>query len=79
MNDAQKLANNLNGAAKTGAFSFTKARATARKDDRVDWQATKALNAEFNPDVDGCESFAMHDGSICQWMPGQYRYAARGA
>lgn len=27
--------------------------------------ATKQLNADFNPDVDGFESFVMNDGTTC--------------
>ncbi len=77
MNDAQRLAGSLNVLAKNPQFSYTKARASARSDDRVDWPATKALNADFNPDVDGCESFVMRDGSLCEWLSGQYRYAAK--
>ena len=48
-----------------------------RADERVDWTATKALNLEFNPDVDGCESFVMRDGSVCAWVPGRFAYAPR--
>ncbi len=77
MNDAQKLANALNALAKKPQFSYKTARATARKDERVDPAATKALNEDFNPDVDGCESFAMRDGSLCEWLPGRSAYAAR--
>jgi hypothetical protein len=43
----------------------------------VDWPATKLHNAEFNPEVDGFESFIMDDGSRCVWMPGRFRYAAQ--
>jgi hypothetical protein len=43
----------------------------------VSWPATKALNADFNPDVDGFESFVMNDGSTCAWSSGQFRYVAR--
>ena len=39
--------------------------------------STKALNADFNPDVDGCESFVMRDGSVCAWVPGRFAYAPR--
>jgi len=77
MNDAQKLSAALNVAAKSAQFDYKKARNAARADDRVDWAATKALNAEFNPDVDGCESFVMRDGSVCAWVPGRFTYAAR--
>ncbi len=77
MNDAQRLANALNVVAKAPQFSYLKARAAARAEPQVDWPATKAHNADFNPDVDGCESFKMRDGSICEWLPGQSRYAGR--
>ncbi len=77
MNDAQRLANELNTLAKSPQFSYVKARAHARKDDRIDWPATKACNAEFNPEVDGYESFVLLDGSRCEWAPGQYRFVAR--
>ena len=43
----------------------------------VNWPATKLLNAEFNPEVDGFESFVMNDGSTCAWVPGQFRYVAK--
>ncbi|MFN2528262.1 MAG: hypothetical protein ABR584_06040 [Candidatus Baltobacteraceae bacterium] len=77
MTDAQRLAGALNLLAKGPQFSYTQARATARKDGNVDAAATKARNEDFNPEVDGCETFVMKDGSICEWMPGQQRYAAR--
>jgi hypothetical protein len=77
MNDAQKLAGTLNAISKAPQFSYKKARAAARGDDRVDWTATKARNADFNPDVDGCESFVMRDGSACEWNPGRFAYAPR--
>jgi hypothetical protein len=35
------------------------------------------LNEDFNPDVDGFESFAMNDGSVCAWKSGQFRYQAQ--
>lgn len=76
MTDAQRLAKTLNTLTKNPQFSYVKARAAARADAGVDWDATKRLNADFNPDVDGCESFAMKDGSVCRWQPGQYRYGA---
>ncbi len=76
MTDAQRLAGALNVLAKNTQFSYTQARASARKDGHVDWNATKALNEDFNPEVDGCETFVMADGSRCAWMPGQYRYVA---
>jgi hypothetical protein len=77
MNDAQKLAAELNQIGKGPQFSYKKARAHARGDQRVDWTATKALNADFNPDVDGCESFSMLDGSVCEWVPGRFSYMPR--
>jgi hypothetical protein len=75
--DAQSLCQALNGHAKSSQFSYSKARATARADVHVDWARTKALNADFNPEVDGCESFVMNDGSVCTWMPTSQRYVAR--
>ena len=78
MSDARRLATSLNQLAKGPQFSHKKARAHARADQRVDWPATKARNADFNPDVDGCESFVMLDGSVCEWVPGRFAYAARG-
>ncbi len=77
MNDAQRLAVALNPLTKKPQFSYQKARAAARQDPAVDVEGTKRLNDEFNADVDGCESFAMRDGSVCEWKPGQYRYVAR--
>ncbi|MEO6913886.1 MAG: hypothetical protein ABI182_07700 [Candidatus Baltobacteraceae bacterium] len=76
---AQELANALNLLAKGPQFSYVKARATARKNAHVNASATKAHNEDFNPDVDGCETFVMLDGSICEWHPGQQRYSARPA
>lgn len=77
MTHAQTLANALNVLAKGTQFSYTQARATARKDGNVNWPATKTRNEDFNAEVDGCETFVMNDGSVCEWMPGQYKYAAR--
>lgn len=77
MNDAQRLAGVLNVVSKAPQFSYKKARASARQDPRVDWDATKELNADFNADVDGCESFVMRDGSVCAWVPGRFAYAPR--
>ena len=79
MTQAQTLAQALNALAKSPQFSYTKARAAARQDANVDWPATKALNADFNPEVDGCESFVMRDRSVCEWAPGKYLYVARAA
>jgi len=79
MNDAQRLAGALNALAKSPQFSYRQARATARKEPAVDWSATKSRNEDFNPDVDGCESFVMNDGSVCEWNPSRRTYAARGS
>jgi hypothetical protein len=76
MSDAQGLVKALNELTKTPQFDYVKARAAARQESNVDWPATKARNADFNAEVDGCESFVMKDGSICEWRPGQFRYAA---
>ena len=76
MSDAQRLAKALNELVKNPQFSYVKARAAARQEPAVDWPATKARNAEFNPEVDGCEDFVMRDGSRCEWAPGQFRYKA---
>jgi hypothetical protein len=77
MDDAKRLAAALNLLVKSPQFSNSKARAAARQEPTVNWPATKMLNADFNPDVDGFESFVMNDGSTCTWMPGQFRYAAQ--
>jgi hypothetical protein len=77
MTQAQTLANALNALAKTPQFSYVKARAAARTDGNVDWPRTKARNDDFNPDVDGCESFVMRDGSVCEWIPGRHLYTPR--
>jgi hypothetical protein len=77
MTDAQRLAKHLNSLTKNPQFSYMKARAAARAETAVDWDATKRRNADFNPDVDGCETFVMRDKSVCEWQPGQYRYAAQ--
>jgi hypothetical protein len=74
---ATALARALNALAKSPQFSYVKARAAARKDDNVDWARTKLLNAGFNAEVDGCESFVMRDGSVCEWKAGAFTYAAR--
>jgi hypothetical protein len=79
MTQAQTLARALNAIAKSPQFSYQKARAAARQDPNVDTARTKALNADFNPDVDGCESFVMRDGSVCEWLSGKHTYAARNA
>jgi hypothetical protein len=77
MSDAQRLVKALNEAAKMPQFNYVKARAVARQEQNVDWPATKQRNADFNPEVDGCESFVMRDGSVCEWKPGQFKYAVR--
>jgi hypothetical protein len=77
MNAAQRLVKALNDTAKSPQFDYVKARAVARQEPNVDWPATKAHNADFNPEVDGCESFVMRDRSIAEWKPGQFRYVAR--
>lgn len=77
MSQAQALARALNALAGSPQFSYTKARAAARQDPNVDWPRTKELNADFNAEVDGCETFAMRDGSRCEWISGTYRYVAR--
>ena len=77
MKQAQALVNALNVLTKNPQFSYTKARAAARADANVDWPATKERNADFNPEVDGCETFVMRDGSVCEWVPSAYRYASR--
>ena len=77
MTQAQNLVRTLNANAKGPQFTYTKARATARQDGNVDWARTKAYNEDFNPEVDGCESFVMNDGSLCAWMSAGQNYAAR--
>jgi hypothetical protein len=77
MTQAQTLVRALNALAKGPQFSYTKARAAARGDTNVDWPGTKARNEGFNPEVDGCESFVMRDGSVCEWQPGRFSYVAR--
>jgi hypothetical protein len=76
MTHAQTLARALNVLVKMPQFSYVKARAAARQDGNVDWPRTKALNEDFNPDVDGCESFVMRDGTVCTWAPGKHVYTA---
>ncbi len=79
MSQAQTLARALNALTKAPQFSNSKVRAAARQDKNVDWLRTKAHNAGFNADVDGCESFVLADGSLCAWMPGRFAYVARDA
>ncbi len=77
MDDAKRLAAALNALTKSPQFSNSKARAAARGEPAVNWPATKGLNADFNPEVDGFESFVMNDGSMCAWAPGQFRYVGQ--
>jgi hypothetical protein len=77
MTQAQALARALNAIVKSPQFSYTKARAAARQDGNVDWPKTKHRNADFNAEVDGCESFVMADGSLCEWQPAAFTYAAK--
>lgn len=77
MTQAQTLVRALNVLTKSPQFSNSKARAAARKDGNVDWARTKTRNEGFNPDVDGCETFVMTDGSVCAWQPAPFAYAAR--
>ena len=77
MNDAKRLAAALNVLAKGPQFSVAKVRGAARQEPAVNWPATKTINADFNPDVDGFESFVMNDGSVCAWIAGQFRYAVQ--
>jgi hypothetical protein len=74
---AQNLAKTLNALTRGPQFSYQKARAAARQDPNVDAARTKAENGDFNPDVDGCETFVMRDGSICAWIGGRQSYIAR--
>ena len=77
MTQAQTLARALNALAKSPQFSYMKARAAARQDGNVDWAKTKSRNADFNAEVDGCETFVMRDGSVCEWSSGTFTYVAR--
>ena len=79
MTHAQALARALNALAKSSQFNYSKARAAARQDPNVDWPRTKAMNEGFNPEVDGCETFALRDGSTCEWISGTFTYVARPA
>jgi hypothetical protein len=74
---AQALARALGAIAKSPQFNYSKARAAARQDGNVDWAKTKARNADFNAEVDGCETFVMVDGSVCAWVPSSQTFAAR--
>lgn len=79
MTQAQTLVRALNILAKAPQFSHSKARAAARKDGNVDLAKTKERNEGFNPDVDGCETFVMTDGSACVWVSAQNAYVARAS
>ncbi|HEY4441486.1 MAG TPA: hypothetical protein VGN14_13595 [Candidatus Elarobacter sp.] len=77
MSQAQELCRALNLLAKSPQFGYQKARAAARQDPNVDWTQTKAHNDDFNPEVDGCESFVMRDRSVCSWISARAVYVAR--
>ncbi len=77
MTQAQTLVRALNALSNSTQFSNSKARAAARQDANVDWGQTKARNADFNAEVDGCESFVMRDGSVCEWIAGRFTYVAK--
>ncbi len=77
MTQAQTLVKALNALAKGPQFTYSKARAAARKDGNVDWTKTKARNEDFNPEVDGCESFVMNDGSVADWSSASFSYTAK--
>jgi len=79
MTHAQTLARALNTIANSPQFNYSKARAAARQDPNVDWPRTKARNADFNAEVEGCESLVMADGSLCEWVPAAFKYAARAS
>jgi hypothetical protein len=77
MTQAQTLARALNAHAKSPQFTYSKARAAARNDANVDWPATKGRNDGFNAEVDGCETFVMRDGSVCEWHSPSNSYVAK--
>jgi hypothetical protein len=77
MTQAQTLAKALNPQAKSPQFNYSKARAAARTDGNVDWDATKRRNDDFNAEVDGCETFVMLDGSVCEWSTPSSSYVAK--
>ena len=77
MAQAPVLAKALNTLTKSAQLNYSKARAAARTDGNVDWAKTKAYNDDFNPEVDGCESFVMNDGSVCAWIAARQSFAAR--
>ncbi len=77
MTQAQTLARALNALAKSPQFSYVKARAAARQDGNVDWNTTKTYHDGFNAEVDGCETFVMRDGSVCEWSSGSFTYVPK--
>ena len=77
MTQAQTLGKALNALAKSSQFNYSKARATARQDGNVNWPATKARNEDFNAEVDGCETFVMNDGSVCEWSTPSSSYTPK--
>jgi hypothetical protein len=77
MTQAQTLTRALNALAKSPQFNHSKARATARQDGNVDWAATKGRNEDFNPEVDGCETFVMNDASVCEWSSVSFAYTPK--
>ena len=77
MTQAQTLAKALNALAKSPQFNYSKARATARQDGNVNQTATKARNEDFNAEVDGCETFVMNDGSLCEWSSVSFNYVPK--
>jgi hypothetical protein len=77
MTQAQSLARALNAHAKSPQFNYSKARASARQDGNVDWTATKGRNEDFNAEVDGCETFVMNDGSLCEWSSVSFTYTPK--
>ncbi len=74
---AQTLARALNAQTKSPQFNYSKARAGARTDGNVNWNVTKLRNDGFNPEVDGCETFVMNDGSVCEWSSPSNSYIAK--
>ena len=77
MTQAQTLAKALNALAKSPQFNYSKARSSARQDGNVDWAATKSRNDDFNAEVDGCETFVMNDGSVCEWSSVSFTYTPK--
>ncbi|GAC1421686.1 MAG: hypothetical protein NVSMB64_30400 [Candidatus Velthaea sp.] len=77
MPQSTELVRALNTLTKSPQFNYSKARAAARAAGNVDWAKTKSHNDDFNPEVDGCESFVMSDGSVCEWIAARQMYTAR--